>query len=650
MKADTRIQMFAAVVLALSALGAVALAPVVAAVAGQAQLGYADRAEEGDPPEVALGVALGAFRGLFVNVLWFRAHELKQQGRFHEAVELSRAITKLQPRFPRVWGFHAWNMAYNISVATRAAEERWQWVDAGVRLLRSEGIPRNPNDMQIHRELAWIFIHKIQGINDDAHHHYKRELAREWHILLGPPPRRAETVEESIERHVLFLEQFAEAHDTMEELLADVPQVKTMIRRFREEAGVEPDFNLLRRYELGNAMGRAYREEGVQVQLVEDETNVGFDRIMSEIMTDEDLARAFFKLINHVRKRILVTEYNMEPQRMIRYTRLYGPLDWRHPAAHSLYWATRGVSEGLQRVNIEDFDRINTDRIILHSIQELFRWGTIYYDLLNDSYVQMIDLDYSDRYGQIMLGVLEDRVQAGEAEDPDRFFRLYAAGYENFLRDLVRIYYRVGDFTRARRYLQELRTGEWRNIHQPIHQLQELESTLEEFIVLDMKERITAPDFAQSEVVTSLRDAFLRGLLRGDMELFERSMRYASEVHRAYMTNQAVRTISDGDRWRMEAMDPRFAYVAAEVLVSILASENIGTWQASRMYRTIAQGPLRGIAQAAYEPLVAVLKPHVEDFDQWFPEPPGMDEFRAQQERMREEDRRRRSPDLPLER
>ena len=44
---------------------------------GRHRLAYAEVAEEGDPPEVGIGIAMGAFRGLFVNYLWMRAQQLK---------------------------------------------------------------------------------------------------------------------------------------------------------------------------------------------------------------------------------------------------------------------------------------------------------------------------------------------------------------------------------------------------------------------------------------------------------------------------------------------------------------------------------------------------------------------------------------------
>ena len=56
---------------------------------------------------------------------------------------------------------------------------------------------------------------------------------------------------------------------------------------------------------------------------------------------------------------LLRDKYNMEPQRMIRYTQKYGPIDWRHPAAHALYWSKRGVENALLRTteqNQRDYD------------------------------------------------------------------------------------------------------------------------------------------------------------------------------------------------------------------------------------------------------------------------------------------------------
>ena len=141
------------------------------------------------PPEYAFAIqAFGAFRSLIVNVAFIRAEKYKEEGRYYDAKQLAEWICKLQPRFPSVWEFHSWNMAWNISVTTHTAEERWNWVYNGVRLLRDEGIPYNPRAVNLYKQLAWIFNNKMGEIMDDFHWEYKRNWAWRMHLLLGPPP------------------------------------------------------------------------------------------------------------------------------------------------------------------------------------------------------------------------------------------------------------------------------------------------------------------------------------------------------------------------------------------------------------------------------------------------------------------------------
>ena len=62
------------------------------------------------------------------------------------------------------------------------------------------------------------------------------------------------------------------------------------------------------------------------------------------LLSDAELwKKAWDPLLGYLRKRTIVDTYHMEPDRMLRYTRKYGPMDWRHPASHAVYWAARGV-------------------------------------------------------------------------------------------------------------------------------------------------------------------------------------------------------------------------------------------------------------------------------------------------------------------
>ena len=132
------------------------------------------------PPAVAFTtVALGGFRGVLADVLWMRAGTLQDEGRYFELVQLSDWIVKLQPRSPAIWAYHAWNMAYNLSMLMPTPAEKWRWVRNGIVLLRDEGLAGNPGSPRLHQELAWLFLHKLGTDQDSAAAYYRARWAAE---------------------------------------------------------------------------------------------------------------------------------------------------------------------------------------------------------------------------------------------------------------------------------------------------------------------------------------------------------------------------------------------------------------------------------------------------------------------------------------
>ncbi len=146
------------------------------------EIGVLDQA----PPLLTLAtVALGGFRGIVADILWLRLSHLQDAGRYVEMVQLSDWISKMQPHTAEIWEFHAWNMAYNVSVIMAEPEDRWRWVWHGVRLLRDEGLIYNPREPRLYQQLAWMFFHKIGKTADTAHEHYKERLAEKTVAALG---------------------------------------------------------------------------------------------------------------------------------------------------------------------------------------------------------------------------------------------------------------------------------------------------------------------------------------------------------------------------------------------------------------------------------------------------------------------------------
>ncbi len=620
---------------------------LIATSVGRNELGYADTAAESDPPEVAAGIAMGAFRGLFVNFLWIRANDLKQEGKFHESVELARAITKLQPRFPRVWAFHAWNLSYNISVATQTPEERYEWVMAGVKLLRDEGIPANPNDLTLHRELAWIYLHKIAGYTDDSNQFYKRRVADEWTGVLGEPPRPTDGLADRdtiVRLYTDWLGEMANAPDTLEELTGANERVAELVQTLNDRVQMEPNDELLRRWALHNAISSNVRDDEYRATFGER------SRTFDEIVNEPRFAGAWEQLLAHTRKRVLIDKYHMSPALMIRYTEKFGPIDWRHPAAHALYWSYRGVERALTRYEEykeKDFDFTNADRIVMQSVQQLWRTGDIYFNFLDFAsgmrgYYQAVPNPYFvESYGK-MTQEIEDR--GGIFTSDQRVHRTYAAGYENFLADAIIFFYRRGQRDRAEYWYREFRVFENQNMHDTERQLDIRSMPLDEFVQFNLLDRMSSPNIAVQEVYSNLQGAYA-SLLRGEQDAFANQFEYAKRTHRYFMTQQYREVVAAGaSGQRMEFMDADFRLVAGGAFTNIIS---ILPLQEAQLLYTYAPDDLKRFAydimlQRFQEDVNEDAEGEGDTFASLFPEPPDMEAFRvylASKERQRSEER-----------
>lgn len=142
----------------------------------------------GKAPVAAEGVlaALGGFRSLATEAVWFRADRLQEEGRYVELAQLASTLALLDPHTPEVWSYAAWNLAYNISVMMPTPEDRWRWISAAMHLLRDEGLRLNPGDPDLCRELAWLFQLKIGGSLDSASPLYREK----WSEIVQDVSRR----------------------------------------------------------------------------------------------------------------------------------------------------------------------------------------------------------------------------------------------------------------------------------------------------------------------------------------------------------------------------------------------------------------------------------------------------------------------------
>ena len=612
-------------------LGMGLLNPRISSSVAENQLTYTTESAEGLPPEVAIAIAMGAFRGIAVDFLWIRANKLKQEGKFYEAMQLSDWITKLQPRFPKVWIFHAWNMAYNISVATHTDKERWQWVEAGIRLLREHGIPMNPNDMELHKELAWIFLHKISGNTDNVNRYYKQQLAKRWHGILGEPP---ETQKERVD----FLYDIFDAPDNLEDVFAKEPGAGKIYKYLTVDLHIKEGEPLLVFDARLDALLYQYAARTLGLdKSVEENRQLASQLLLlppdvitettiadlEKMRRDPGLKPAWDLLLAHLRKRVLVDKYNMEPDRMARYTEKYGPLDWRCAASHALYWAERGVERGVARKQVESFDLVNTDRLVLQSIQELRRYGTVTFDILTDEYILLPDLRYFPSYERTLFELMaHDRTRKNA-------YNLYRAGYWNMLADAIRSYYAFGDKATAAKYLDKLnREAAIFDDYFEHWKYRDLET----FIREEVFDRFYNSHVANDHVYQSLAGAFI-WLVRGDRKRYMQQMLYAQTVYKYYEKRQH-RNVTETQQDRMAL--PPFSEIMTNAFFT--AYKSVGPYQQIVLYRGIPAELRLWVYQKLLDDWV---KKYGSDkgFYQAFPKPVGYDQWLKYSEKQRQKEK-----------
>ncbi len=112
------------------------------------------------PQSAAASAALGGFRGLAVDILWVQADNMLNERQYYQLMTYYELISLLQPNFPSVWEFNAWNLAYNISAEWARPEEKWLWVKKGIDFTR-EGIRYNPDSADLYFYVGWLYFHKV---------------------------------------------------------------------------------------------------------------------------------------------------------------------------------------------------------------------------------------------------------------------------------------------------------------------------------------------------------------------------------------------------------------------------------------------------------------------------------------------------------
>jgi hypothetical protein len=635
--------------------GGIALAgmlqPKMTAIADRDQLRYTDISVEGAPPIVAIGTAIGALRGLIVDYLWLKVTIQKEKGLLYEVMADSDLITKLQPRFPDVWAFHGHNLAYNISVMTNTPEERWAWVNNGISLVREKGIRYNPNDLELHKELAFWFSHKIDGIADDAHLYYKRQFAREWQFLLGVPPV-------DYERRQAWIKAIADAPNSLDELFQREPDARAFVAELEERLkplgsrfafGVDKRFLMLLGEWLARENSPYARALGIRTM---DDNAAMLVKVFETTFGDAAKQKPALAFATFLRKRVLLDSYNMDPQLMYEFTRDTGPLDWRHPAAHALYWSRRGSQLGEHRITDElDLPKIiNNDRTEIQAMHVLAKSGLIGFDpFSNDNVARLNDprwIKTIDRYFEKLYTKHYDSRGAGG--------ETFMHGHQNFMKQAVRELYRAGDIEGAQEILTRLDRLYGRGAAVPHSGY---DKPLDLFVQeVTFGEYEMQPEVARSDVYSVLERGFREGLLLDNDKLLKEALTFARDLTRYFREIRYNAFVNKFGEGRMRDLLGELDQSVPAVLTKVLLDTSQPLLDRLVIYRK-APEDLRALV---YDRVKAPLELEYKNsrlaatgmaFDEMLPLPPGIENVRralaeAAQRKAREQEETTRSDAL----
>ncbi|MFK7821897.1 MAG: hypothetical protein AB8G99_24580 [Planctomycetaceae bacterium] len=141
-----------------------------------------------DPSSAAANLVLLGLRGPAASILKLEVIELQKTKNWSKMSALTNTITLLQPHYIKVWEFEGWNLAYNVSQAWDAVEDRYFWVKEGIKFL-DKGRGRNAKSANLEWNGARFVGWKV-GTSDEWRYFRKYFMVdpNESEFRGGPDP------------------------------------------------------------------------------------------------------------------------------------------------------------------------------------------------------------------------------------------------------------------------------------------------------------------------------------------------------------------------------------------------------------------------------------------------------------------------------
>jgi hypothetical protein len=272
------------------------------------------------------------------------------------------------------------------------------------------------------------------------------------------------------------------------------------------------------------------------------------------------------------RARLLTEKYKMDAEFVKAVNDRYGPLEWRLPESHAIYWAAEGLKHAeANPAKVKKDDLITLRRVIYQSMQLSFQRGRLISN-------EFIPFDFGPNL-DIVPKVSAAYEQAANEDEPNRDHILRA--HRNFLRDAAYFLYchnRLADAARWYKYLsanypdKTIVDGDTNSFPRNL--------TLQQYAVARAQEDIT--ETSRDRVKARLEDLLLQAyisLVSNDDKRASGYFNLAEQVRTAYETKTAS---GKGD---VRIPMPPIEDIKREVLNQLLDSEHGWTFAARTALR-----------------------------------------------------------------
>lgn len=493
----------------------------------------------------------------------------------------------------------------------------------------------------------------------EQHEEKRRRLAEAMGQEYTPQQRGPQTADQATETRrlqarlrqqaaVARLQHLADAPRTLDALYEQHPPARQMVADLRR-LRIEISDDTLSEDDYWRPEGLAFAFFWPYQQLVSadstytriarrrpDEQRQAQLQDLGQILGVSDENPAGEALVRFLQSKVLREVYRLDPEHMLYLTRTFGPIDWRAVDSQSLYWTSRGLIAGGETLNDYLNDKTNTTRVLFFSLRNLFLYGRITFEPHADkiylSYLSRgIDMAFAEpmhqayiRYGRLIDPDTGELAGAGDT---------FKTGHVNFLTEVITNLYLSGLEDEAARYYEYLQVNYPTNsAGQPNPALSK---TLYDYVIDRYLENLDVPGIRE---IMYMINGFLNNacdqLAQGNRRRYVQLVRRAQEIHEDYMGKKRG---VEYQRLRL----PEFLELQTDMFHNWFRTPALTHVATLRKVKLWKRAPLY-LRQSVYDALLPLFRAECEhwDFDlaEAFPEPKGMDEFRADQpERYRED-------------